>query len=359
MKRPLLALAAIAALLLGADRLLSARSPSSGHEPRLVHLADNLRDGNKVVAGLSIDLEAGAVRHLYARSRGVWRCLSAWGAPCDGERVEKLVVGLLAARGVVLDGSGATADGFGLAGPLALEVALHGKALMDDPGGDELLRVRFAGAQSPFARVAPHSRVLELDFQLGTALEPPAQGLPPLLDARIAPVTFPDPGQRVQQLLVQRADGPPFELVRRAREPDADPDPADPAAALDWEWWLLDGVREVALAPLRGEAYVTWMPRAPFIALADPTSADERGFGAPRAKLTLVPDGGQPLEIEVGAATQDGGLWVRSRASPALARIDAQAARMLLPALDELTDDSRDNLWDAALLEALKKDGPR
>ena len=32
---------------------------------------------------------------------GVWRCLSAWGAPGDGERIEGLVRALLDAQGVV------------------------------------------------------------------------------------------------------------------------------------------------------------------------------------------------------------------------------------------------------------------
>jgi hypothetical protein len=350
-KRPLLVLALIAVLLVGADRLLSARSPSAGHAPELVHLAGELRGGNKVIAGLSLDLDEGRERYLYARSRGVWRCLSAWGAPCDGEHVEQLVVGLLAARGVVLDGSGATADSFGLAGPGALEIALHGKALVEDPGGDELLRVRFAGAESPFVRVAPRPSVVELDFRLGAALKRDGEGLPPLLDTRIAPIVFPEPGQRVAQLLVQRSDGPPFELTRRAKEPSAAPDPEDPAAALDWEWWLSDGAREVALAPLRGEAYVTWIPRAPYVALADPASAPERGLAPARAKLTLVPDGGEPLEIEVGSRGPDGGLWVRT--PQVLSFIDAASARMLLPELDELTDDSRENLWDIALRKAL------
>jgi len=213
------------------------------------------------------------------------------------------------------------------------------------------LRVRFAGPESPFARVVPRPAVLELDFLLGASLKRDGEGLPPLLDTRIAPIVFPQPNQRVAQLLVQRSDGPPFELTRRAKEPAATPDPADPASALDWQWWLTDGAREVALAPLRGEAYVTWIPRVPYVALADPASAEERGFSQPRAKLTLVPDGGQPLEIEVGERTPDGGLWVRS--PQVLSRIDAASARMLLPELDELIDDTRDNQWDAALRKAL------
>jgi hypothetical protein len=357
--RVLVALALIAVVLIGADRLLAARGPRADHAPELVRVADLLRDGDKVVAGLSLDLELEKERHLYARSRGLWRCLSAWGAPCDGQRVEALVLGLLGARGVVLDRSGEQAASFGLDSAQVVEIALHGKALLDDPEGDELLRVRFAAADSPFARVSERPGVLELDFRPATALSRPAQGLPPLLDARIYPGVFPEQGRRVERLFVQRADGASFELVRRPREPQAQPDPAHPASALDWEWLLIEGERQVVISPLRGEAFVTWIPRAPYVALADPASAAERGLAQPRAKLTLVPDEGPTLELELGAALSEGGCWVRAPSVPLLARVDAQSAGMLLPELEELTDDGRDNRWDLALRQAMEQVAPR
>ena len=359
MSRPLLVLAAIAALLLGADKLLSARAPSSSHAPALVHVSDLMTKDDKVVAGLSLDLEGGAQRLLYARSRGMWRCLSAWGAPCDGPRVEALVLGLIGAHGVVLDASDASRPRFGLDGAQTVEIALHGKALLEDPKGDEVLRARFAAADSPFAMLSARPGVLELDFWPGAAVSPAGPGLPPLLETRIAPGVFPLPGKRVDHMFVQRANGPSYELARRTREPSQEPDPTDPGAALGWEWWLIEGERQVLMGPLRGEAYVTWIPRAPYIALADPASAAERGFDAPSAKLTLVPDEGPPLEIELGAVLPEGGMWVRAPATPLLSRIDARTAAMILPDLIDLTDDTRDNVWDLALRKAMEQARPR
>jgi len=357
--RPLLVLAAIAAVLVGADRLSSVRAPSAGHSPELVHVSDLLREGNKVVAGLSLDLEGGSQRYLYARSRGMWRCLSAWNAPCDGPRVEALVLGLLGAHGVVLDGSDAARSRFGLDGKQTVEITLHGKELLGDPKGDEVLRALFAAPDSPFASLSARPGVIELDFRLGAAVSPSGEGLPPLLETRIAPGVFPPPGKRVEHVFVQRASGPSYELARRVREPQKDVDPNDPGAALGWEWWLIQGDSQVLIGPLRGEAYATWIPRAPYIALADPKSASERGLDTPSAKVTLVPDEGLPLEIELGAPLPEGGMWVRAPATPLLSRIDAHTAAMILPDLVDLTDDKRDDVWDIALRMAMEHARPR
>jgi len=364
MTRTLVVLASVAALLVALERLLPGSARDAENAPRLVRLADAARGSDTVVAGLSVERPSTAERFLYVRSRGVWRCLSAWGAPCDARRVEGLVVGLLGARGVER-ALGPDADGaFGFGAPGALELALHGRALLDDPGGDELLRVRFgavtrpaagaAPAGSTFARVASRQHALELDFDAHAALgEPSAPGLPPLLDARLVPGDFPGTGRRVERLFLDRAEGPDLELVRREREALPPAEHVAPAETLDWEWLLIEGERQQVIPPLRGEAYVTWSPRAPYVALADPKSAGERGLASPRARLTIVPDAGEPLELEVGAATPQGGIWVRVPSVPLLAAVDARTARMLLPDASELADDGLRNLWDEELRAAL------
>ena len=367
MTRALVFLAALAAILWGVELLLGPARSDGAHAPRLVRLADAARPGDTVVAGVSLELPPGGERVLYVRSKGVWRCVSAWGAPCEARRVEELVLGLLGARGVVRARSLERRADFGLAPGESLGIALHGKALLDDPAGDELLRLAVgapgrvgagsaAASSGAFVRLEQGDEVLELDFDPRAALGPPhPRGLPPLLDPRLAAQAFPGSGRRVERLFLDRADGSGLELVRRAREALPPGPGLDPAETLDWEWLLVEGERQRVISPLRGEAYVTFAPRAPYVALDDPRRAAEHGLDTPAARLTLVPDEGDPLELELAAPGPDGSVWVRVPSVPLLALVDAATARMLLPDADELEDDTRPNAWDAWLRAELAK----
>jgi hypothetical protein len=361
-RRTLLGLGLLCVLLAGARGLLRDDAGARAHAPRLVRLRDAARPGATTVAGVSVEDQRGSV--LFARSRGVWRCLSAWGAPGDGERIEGLVRALLGAQGVVRAEAPRDGVDYGLSGPEALELILHGKQLLDDPAGDELLRVRVGAASrvtgsgavarsGSFACVAPSPRVLELDLDPRAWLDTPAPGLPPLLDARLAPGDFPGPGRRVERVFLDRADGTTLELVRRPREARAPGEGVSAAETLDWEWLLLSGERQEVIPPLRGEAWVTWAPRAPYVGLADPSGDEALGLDAPQARLTLVPDEGEPLELVVGRSTSDGAAWVDVPSVPLRAAVAPQTLAMLLPDADELAEDARRNRWDEALLEAL------
>lgn len=338
--------------------------PAPAPAPEFVRVVDHLRTRDEPVAGLSLAYGADAPPLVFARARGQWRCLSVWNAPADGARIEELLAGLLASRGAVR--AEATADHWGLDGTEVLELRLHGRKLLDDPEGDVLLSARFGQASrvggvarahgvGSFARLGDDPRVLELDFDpLPRIGGMSALGLPPLLALRVAPPSFPGAGGPIVRVFLERAEGT-LELVRSTRVPLPPAEGVDPNLSLDFAWDLVGPDGPSAIPPLRGEAYSTWAPRAPYELLADPRETEAHGVGTPELRLTLVPASGDPLVLEISAADALGRRWVRCPSSPQLARVDAATAAMLTPDAAELSDSTRDNDWDAWLRAELAR----
>ncbi|HVS18465.1 MAG TPA: hypothetical protein VMT18_07690 [Planctomycetota bacterium] len=361
--RGLVVLALVCAALALGVALTPGRA--SAPEPEVVRVVDHLRTRDEPVAGLSLAFGVDTPPFVFVRSRGQWRCLSVWNAPADGARIEALLGALVDAGGVVR--AGASDGGWGLDGEDTLVLELHGRKLLDDPDGDVLLSARFgkpsllagvsrARSVGSFARLGDDSRVLEL------ALEPTAlvgtstlEGLPPLLAMRVAPPAFPGAGGPVERVFVERADGSALELVRSAREPQLVEPGMDPNLALEFAWDLVDAEGTRAIPPLRGEAFATWTPRAPYDLLADPREFAAFGLERPDVRLTLVPTQGEALVLELSAADALGRRWVLCRGTPQLARVGPDVARMLTPDATELSDSSRPNAWDAWLRAELSR----
>ena len=333
--------------------------------PEVVRVAEFLRTRDEPVAGLSLAFDGDEQRLVYARSRGLWRCLSVWNAPADGAAIELLLADLVDARGVLrAAGPGARAE-FGLLGAGSLDLRLHGRKLLEDEHGDVLLQARFgapsqvggvlrARAVGAFASLGDDERVLELGFEPARALGAASpNGLPPLLALRVGPPGFPAPGERVVRAFLDHADGTSIELVRAERVP-LPPEPGlDPNLALDFEWALLDEQGQQPIPPVRGEAYTTFAPRAPYDLLADPREFASYGLATPELKLTLVPSAGEPLVLEVSAEDVLGNRWVLCRSTPQLARVSPELAGMLVPDRATLSDAAIRNAWDAWLRAAI------
>lgn len=331
---------------------------ASAPVPEVVRAIDSLRTRDEPVAGLSLAFGPAAPSLTYVRARGQWRCLAVWNAPADGTRIERLLSELIDARAVVRAQS---ADAtWGLDAQDALDLRLHGRKLLEDPAGDVLLSARF-GHQSriegttgflgvgSFARLGDDPRVLELAFDPERHIEGfSGEGLPPLLALRVAPPAFPGAGAPVERVFLERAEGT-LELVRSARTPQVVEPGMDPNLALEFAWDLLGPQGPRAIPPLRGEAFATWAPRAPYDLLADPREGAAHGLEPPELRLTLVPAQGEPLVLEIGAADVLGRRWVLCPGTPQLARVSAETATMLMPDAAELSENSRPNAWDAWL----------
>lgn len=355
--RALAVLAGVCAALAAAVGLAPERAAPPS--PEVVHVVDHLRTRDEPVAGLSLAFGSGSPPLVFVRSRGLWRCLSVWNAPADGARIEALLGALVDADGVVRADAADAAWGF--EGEDALELKLHGRKLLDDPEGDVLLDARFGKASllagvtyarsvGSFARLGDDARVLELSFEPGPFIgSSTLEGLPPLLAMRVAPPSFPGAGGPVERVFVERADGSALELARTAREPQAVEPGMDPNLALEFAWDLIDDQGARAIPPLRGEAFATWTPRAPYDLLADPREFAQFGLERPDVRLTLVPTQGEPLVLELSAPDPLGRRWVLCRGTPQLARVTADVAAMLTPDAPELSDSSRPNAWDAWL----------
>jgi hypothetical protein len=341
------------------------RADVAAPAPEVVHVRDHVRAGAEPVAGLSLAFGPGTPQLTFARARGQWRCLSVWNAPADGARIEALLTDLVEAHGVVR-AEDAQDAAWGLEADDALELRLHGRKLLEDPAGDVLLALRFglpsrlAGATrahsvGSFARLGDDPRVVELSFEPESHVGRfSSEGLPPLLALRVAPPAFPGAGGPVERVFLEGAQGT-LELARSARTPIAVEPGQDPNLALEFAWDLIGPEGPRAIPPLRGEAFATWAPRAPYDLLADPREGAAHGVEPPELRLTLVPAAGEPLVLEIGAADALGRRWVLCRATPQLARVGPEVARMLVPDTAELSDATRPNAWDAWLRAELAR----
>ena len=89
MTRSLIVLSIACAALWAGLAGLGSDSQRTAARPVMVQVVDALRPGDEPVAGLSLAYDGGEERVLYARSKGLWRCLAVWNAPADGARRQR------------------------------------------------------------------------------------------------------------------------------------------------------------------------------------------------------------------------------------------------------------------------------
>jgi hypothetical protein len=326
-------------------------------DPRHSRLYDPDSGAAVPVAALTVTrpLAAGEESFFFARSGGIWRCVSHFGLVADEGALLGLVQAVLAARFLPHPGD-PELDGFGLGPGQRVRLEMHGRdVLRPDAGRDVLFGVDL-GPRLPrggsFARPLDSARVGLLEVDLAEPLRRPAGTLqslagmdtPPLVDSRVVPAAWPGFRSGLVRIFVDRSDGGGFELRRTSA-----PGPIDTAAAPP-SWVVIDNLQdgEVPAHPALGAGFALFLGRAPFVRPRDPRSLGS-ATPTPEARLTLVPAEGELLELQLLPADFGGARTVLNRWTGIPVEVSAEVAQLLVPPTSWLTDPSRGIPWDAYL----------
>jgi hypothetical protein len=362
-KHSLVVLAALAVALFALERSLSPRAGARAQPLEYARLLEGTRAATEPVAGLRIALEGQRLEYFYVRTKGRWVCASAFKAPCDDARVEAFIQALSQARGLVRSEAGAAALEFGLESEQAIEVSLHGRALVEREDRDLLARLKLDGlwsaadsaksGTSRFAQVAGRTATLETVFDapalLGTRFQ---VDFPPLLDVRLVPQAFPSAGAFVEQVRLDVPGREPLELVRAPRE--VVEGTQDPLAALSFTWSRMSAGAPQPVHPMIAEGYATFLLRAPYVGLADPRTS-ERLLGelGARARIALRDSSGASVELVLGAPALDGSSFALNAGVPLLGEVEGALRPLLLPEREAFAAPGGEkppaNPWDAWL----------
>jgi hypothetical protein len=358
-KRPLVILAALVALLAAADALLDTRA-SMRHEARralgALFTPAEARELRKLPA---LRIELSGATHAYGRIEGQWRCLTYHQAPADGREIQAWLDALVSAEGIVHARTTDEAPRYGINVPETVRVHLQGPGAERDPGGDVRATLELGHARAGpagdmvFVRKKGTREIWACAGDLRAPLDAPrAAGLPPLLAPSAVPAEWLEQSGGIVEVCVERPGGG-FVLARSERE--LDPATMQPGM-LPWTWLLAPGAPcerwpaepypWMELAPAVAEAYVALVERLPYVAVLAP---DDAPAEAPPVRTTLTGRSGRSLELVLATGSAEGAL-LRVPAAGTLYRLAPGFAELLAPDPDALLGAPEDaNAWSAAL----------
>lgn len=308
-----------------------------------------------------IDGRGGREPYRFARSRGVWRCLTHFGLVADEAQIYALINGVLEARGAVravdLDAGDSDLDAYGLGPDGSVRITLHGRDILKREDEDVLFAFevgRPLARGGSFARVDDGSRVIELDRDLAAGLRftsRPVTGLatPPLADLHVIPNAWPGFQSGIDRVFVDRADGTGFELRREVL--DGPPDPMQPGGGAPSKWVIVDAETDEPedAHPVLAMGFELFLARAEFAAPIDPRTVSESDLTRPDAILTIQPVEGEAVQVRFLREGLTGERVVIDGFSQTAVQVDRQIVDLLLPDIEQLVDPSRGNPWDPYL----------
>ena len=335
---------ALLALALAADRWLDrAAAARRAADPAIERLVAPDRLAGESVAAISIESPSGKL--LFGRKKGLWRCREALGAVCDEARVRALLASLAEARGVVRAVGGGAEGTYGLEAGKRVTVRFHGKKALEAPDGDVLLAYE-VGRSFPdgpygraFVREVGSDRILEIDRDPARALASGRDAIPPLVDAHFLTGSLAGEFRGFREIRIEPREG---EALRITRDPDA---PAEAESA----WILEHGGRRDAFPGWRVGGYVGLWLRGSFEGFESPQRAAEIGLAPPAARITLVPESGDPIELAVSAADPAHRARVWNRTTNVAGIVSDELQPLLAPRAELFTDTTRPNPWEAWL----------
>lgn len=343
-----LLLLALLALALTADRGLDrAESARRAADPPIERLVAMNRLAGERVAAISIESGSGGL--LYGRKQGLWRCREAFGAVCDEAQVRALLGSLTDARGVErAAGTGAEAV-YGLSATERVTVRFHGPKALEAPDADVLLAFE-VGRTFPegphgraFVREVGSDRILEIDRDPARALARERESIPPLVDARFLAGSLAGEFRGFREIRIEPlGDARGGETMRITRDPAAQVD-------ADAQWILERGERREGFPGWRVGGYVGLWLRGSFESFESPLRPAEIGLDPPAARIVLVPEAGDPIELAVSAADSRGRARVFNRTTNVAGNVPAELQPLLAPRAELFTDTTRPNPWEAWL----------
>ncbi len=350
MNRAILLLAALLAALLGADRWLAGRERArQGSDPAVEPLVAADRMRGATVAAITIGGSGGEL--VYARKKGVWRSREAHGAVCSEPAVRELLAAFFEARGVAR-AEGPTGDAeYGFGPGDVLTVSFHGPKFVDAADRDVLcaFEVGRAFREGPrgraFVREKGATRILEIDRDPRRLLATPlASLLPPLVDARLLAGCL---GGGFRGFSEFSVEAPGRERLRVAVDEAARADGADESTT----WFLDRGRGKEAFPGWRVGGYIGLWLRGACDETESPSRAAEHGLDPPAAIVRVTPEGGEPIEIWIGAADDRRRARAWNKNTNVVMVVPERWQPLLAPSAEMFLDATRPNPWE----EWLKK----
>jgi len=300
-------------------------------------------EARRTVAAITIDFP-GRGEFLYARVRGHWRCIQAFGAPAQGDRIAELVNAVFDARGVLRAEGTYDETTYGMTPQTRVGIRFHGPGVKSQPDKDVIATFQvgtsFTGGRHgrAFVRDVVSGRVLEVDHNpLLPCTWPASDALPPMLDRRMLAGAWQEAVSDFQRIFIDFEGGEGLELRQ-----------APLADGSGIQWLVKDSAGERPVLPFRIAGYLTYLVRAPYSGLAGADQREHLGHVSPRATVTLVPGGGAPLRLTVGSPT-NGSVFVWNEAASLLCHTSPELAVLLSPDAEMLCDQERLNPWEVWL----------
>lgn len=351
----LLLIGALAALLAWSRQLDAVDSARRAGSVSITPLIAPERRADIKVAAVS--LERAGETFLYARTRGVWRCLSRWGADAMAADVQALVDVVMQASSVVQSDRSERFADYGIGTDSTWTLRLHGGGVLKQEDRDTLFEVELGDVLTAlgggFARVAGEQVVRVLDVDPRGLIEPkPGSGGVPLLDPHLVPTRWPAGDGQVVRIVVERVDGVAFRLELRTRDL-TDEQRMARASPVEWVLTAPDG-SESALSPDHAIAYTVFLRLAEVVDRADPATGPSLGLEPDKilGRVGLVAADGEAAELFFGPQRPDGMVPVLCSVSGPVMFLDPDVAQLFLTTPAELTDPTGPNPWEPWLIAA-------
>ena len=334
MSRAAVLLAALVALLVGAERLLAGRERARhAGDPAVERLLPPERSAGLKVSAISVEL--GPAELLYVRQRGLWRSREAHGAVCSEAAVRELLAAFVEARGVRRATGSADAPAYGFDSEKRTTVSFHGGRVLEDPGRDVLFsfEVGRASAGRAFVREGGSGEILEIDRDPRRLLEIPLGALlPPLVDTRLLAGCLDEGFRGFREFRIERPGGSGFRVA---------------AGESAEESWTLDrGQGREAFPGFRVGGYIGLWLRGRFEETRSPSKAAELGLDPPAAIVKIASDGCAPIEVWVSAPDDRKKAYAWMKNTNVIAVVPERWQRELAPDADMFLDAKRPNPWE-------------
>ena len=328
MTRPLVVLLALVGVLVGADHLLRRNQESRRLQESTLRPLARLQ----VERVAKLRIESGRNSWDYVMRDGIWYCPDHFDVFVRGDRIERLLGGLLQGLATVVGADPGDVRRFGLTPERALKVHLK------DRTGIPLLEVWVGrGAPGPaageaYVKLAAADTVYHLHANPRLVLD---EGRPPMADPYVLPRAL--ERSSVARVTFERQAPYPLRHLRRLQMADIPPSLSGlPPQRPTYEWRAGFAAREQACVSSSVFAYLSFLGRLRYEELRGP---QEGGlFSEAPDRLVLEYSGGGVDTLEVGGRDAKSNILIRHRTTGQVRTIAPAKGALLFPASEVLLD---------------------
>jgi len=344
MKRLLLGFLVLLGILIVADRSIQNRRKALRvRASALRNLTPSRHIPAEQVRQIQITLAGPGKTWTYRFYDGAWRYPDDFDAYAQGDRLDRLLTGLLQGLGTVVSTHLRSDAHYGLASHQAMVVHLA------DTLGASLQGI-WVGRSVPgkhneetYARIAGSDTTLHLHANPRLALDwTPASDRPPMIDPYILPRAL--SRKSIVNITYRTATPYPVQGLRRVETQPAQPAlPGRLPQGPTFEWHARFRNGEKICNTAAAFAYISFLSRLRYENLHDPEAASACGFDD--TGLVLEDEDGVVDTLDVGIKNAEGNIYLRHRSAGLIFALAPGKADLLIPTA-------------SALLDSLKGDSP-